>query len=181
MAAYSFEAFCADCRNNVTDGQAGRERVRQDMERLLAQPAFVAEHFAVDAEAGIKVLYTDEETGFQVLAHVYADGKQSPPHDHGHSWAVYGQAIGHTDMIVWRRLDSGTDAENAELEVDKTYRLDPPSAGTFEPGEIHSIKFGDGARFLRVTGTDLTKIATRRFDLETKTLLEDAGVSGVVR
>ena len=181
MAAYSLDAFCTDCRKNVTKGQAGRERVRQDVEKLLAQPEFVAEYFAADAEAGIKVLYTDEETGFQVLAHVYADGKQSPPHDHGHSWAIYGQAIGHTDMIVWRRVDDGTEGGNAALEVDKTYRLDPPTAGTFEPGEIHSIKFDDGARFLRVTGTDLKKIATRRFDLETKTVLEDAGVSGVVR
>lgn len=181
MASYSLEAFCDDCRNNVGDGQAGRERIRQDAEKLLAEPGFVAEHFSADAEAGIKVLYTDDDTGFQVLAHVYDEGKESPPHDHGHSWAVYGQAIGHTDMTVWRRLDDSAEDDKAELEIDKTYRLDPPSAGTFEPGEIHSIKFGDGARFLRVTGTDLKKIATRRFDLESKTVLEDAGVSGVVR
>jgi len=181
LATYLLEAFCADCRTNVTDGEAGRERVRQDVERLLEQPEFVAEHFAADAEPGIKVLYTDDETGFQVLAHVYAEGKQSPPHDHGRSWAVYGQAIGHTDMIVWRRMDDGREAEKAELEVEKTYRLDPPKAGTFEPGEIHSIKFDDGARFLRVTGTDLKTIATRRFDLNTKTVVEDAGVFGVVR
>lgn len=181
MSVYSFEAFCADCRSNVTDGQAGRERIRQDVEKLLSQGHFVAEHFSAEADAGIKILYTDDETGFQVLAHVYDDGKQSPPHDHGHSWAVYGQAIGHTDMIVWRRLDDGADDETAALEIDTAYRLDPPRAGTFEPGEIHSIKFGDGARFLRVTGTDLKKIATRRFDLEANTVLEEPGVSGVVR
>jgi len=181
MAEYSLKAFCDDCRANVTAGVGGRERIRQDVERLLAHPAFVAEHFGPDAEPGIRALYTDPETGFQVLAHVYAEGKESPPHDHGVSWAVYGQAVAHTDMTVWRRTDDGKQDDKAEVEPEETYRLDPPKAGTFEPGQIHSIKFPDGARFLRVTGTDLKTIRTRRFDPETSAVLRDAGISGVAR
>ena len=181
MAPYSFETFCDDCRANVAAGEAGRERIRRDVERLLSEEAFVAEHFAPDAEAGIRTLYTDPETGFQVLAHLYADGKQSPPHDHGSSWAVYGQAVGYTDMTVWRRTDGGGGDGRAELEIEETYRLDPPMAGTFEPGQIHSIKFDAGARFLRVTGTDLRTIPTRRFDPEAKSVTEDTGVPGSAR
>jgi predicted metal-dependent enzyme (double-stranded beta helix superfamily) len=181
MAAYSFEAFLADCKADVAAGEAGRERIRRNVERLLAEKDFVVEHFGPDAEPGVRPLYTDPETGFQVLAHVYNEGKQSPPHDHGASWAVYGQAVAHTDMTLWRRTDDGSATGHAEVEAEKGYRLDPPKAGKFEPGQIHSIKFPAGARFLRVTGTDLTKIPTRRFDLEAKTVVENAGVSGVGR
>jgi len=185
MASYSFEAFCADCRASVNAGAEGRERVRRAVERLLAEPAFVAEHFGPDAEPLVRPLYTDPETGFQVLAHVYAEGKDSPPHDHGASWAIYGQAVKHTEMKVWRRTDTdsagGETAGHAVVEVDRTYRLDPPQAGTFEPGQIHSIHFPAGARFLRVTGTDLKTIPTRRFDPEAERVIEDAGISGIAR
>jgi predicted metal-dependent enzyme (double-stranded beta helix superfamily) len=181
MASYSFDAFLADCKADVKDGEAGRERIRRNVERLLSQPDFVAAHFGPDAEPGVRPIYTDPETGFQVLAHVYNEGKQSPPHDHGASWAVYGQAVAHTDMQLWQRTDDGNEASHAEVEVEDAYRLDPPKAGKFEPGQIHSIKFPAGARFLRVTGTDLTKIPTRRFDTEAKTVVESEGASGVGR
>ncbi|MHA1537608.1 MAG: hypothetical protein ACTSUD_08635 [Alphaproteobacteria bacterium] len=181
MAVYSFEVFCADCRANVAQGEAGRERIRQDVERLLGEEAFVAEHFGPEAEPEIRPLYTDAESGYQVLVHVYADGEESPPHDHGESWAVYGQAVGHTDMTVWKRVDDGADAGRAEVEIVRSFRLDEKMAGTFEPGEIHPIRFPAGARFLRVTGVDLKTIPTRRFDPMAKSVMEDAGISGVVR
>ncbi len=42
-------------------------------------------------------------------------------------------------------------------------------AAKVEVGDIHSIKFPDGARFVRVTGTDLDVIPTLRFDPENQT------------
>lgn len=179
--SYTLEAFCEDCRNSVTAGEEGRAEIQRNMEKLLSEEAFIVEHFGPDAEAKITPLYTDGESGFQVLTHVYNEGKESPPHDHGDSWAVYGQAVEHTDMTVWRRTDDGSDEARAEVEPEKTYRLNPAMAGKFEPGEIHSIKFPAGARFLRVTGADLNKVPTRRFDTKASTVLEGAGVSGVVR
>jgi predicted metal-dependent enzyme (double-stranded beta helix superfamily) len=179
--SYTLEAFCDDCKMNADAGKAGREKIRHNMERLLADQDFVAAYFGPDAEPGITVVYSDDETDVQVLTHVYAEGKESPPHDHGESWAVYGQAVAHTDMTVWRRLDTGEDADHAEVEPTQSYRLEPAMAGTFEPGEIHSIRFPPGARFLRVTGADLKKIPTRRYDPAGKSVLEGAGVSGVVR
>ncbi len=179
--SYSLEAFCGDCRRSAGGGEAGREEIRRNLERLLSGEEFLAAHCGADAEPGIAVLYSDTETGFQVLLHVYAEGKEAPPHDHGESWAVYGQAVGHTDMTVWRRTDDGSRGGHAEVEPARNFRLDPGMAGKFEPGEIHSIRFPAGARFVRVTGADLKKIPTRRFDPGAKTVLEDAGVSGVVR
>ena len=56
---------------------------------------------------GTRKLYEDKDLGFVVLAHCNAKPHKSPPHDHGPSWAVYGQALKHTDMSEFRRLDGG--------------------------------------------------------------------------
>jgi hypothetical protein len=42
---------------------------------------------------GRHTLYEDPELGFVVLSHVNAKAAKSPPHDHGASWAIYGQAL----------------------------------------------------------------------------------------
>ncbi len=168
--SYTLEAFCADCRNALkTDpGEGGREEIRRNLETLLADDDFLAAHCGPDAEAGIRTVYRDAETGFNVLVHVYQSGKTSPPHDHGASWAIYGQAAEYTDMTRWKRLDDGSKKGHAELERGETFRLEPGMAGKFEVGDIHSIHFPDGARFVRVTGTDLDAIPTRRFDPDHK-------------
>ena len=54
---------------------------------------------------GTTTLYHDPDTDFHVLAHCFTNGSKSPPHDHGPSWAVYGQVTGYTDMTVWNRTD----------------------------------------------------------------------------
>ncbi len=165
--AYSFETFCTDCRAALKSdpGAGGHETIRQNLEKLLKDEAFVAANCGADAEPGISTIYRDEETDFNVLVHVYEAGKTGPPHDHGSSWAVYGQAAEYTDMTAWKRLDDGSEDSRAELEKQRTVRLERGMAGKFEVGDIHSIHFPDGARFVRVTGTDLDVIPTRRFDV----------------
>jgi hypothetical protein len=117
------------------------------------------------------VIYQDPDTEFMILAHVNETGKTSPPHDHGASWAVYGQAVQFTDMTEYARKDDGSEEGHAELEVARKYRLEPGMAGHFGPHQIHSIHFPDGARFIRVTGTDLTKLETLRYDMKTESVV----------
>jgi len=100
-----------------------------------------------------------------VLAHINPKGHKSPPHDHGASWAVYGQATQYTEMTEWRRTDGKTDPGPASIEVARRYRLEPGHAGTYDIRAIHNIEFPDGARFVRVTGTDLERIPRLKFDL----------------
>lgn len=168
---YTFEQFCADCRAALKEdnGEAGHDKVRRNLEALLRDETFLAAECGPDAEPGIRTLYRDKETGFNVLVHIYEKGKSGPPHDHGRSWAVYGQAAEWTDMTLWKRLDDGADDASARLEKERSFRLEPGMAGTFEVGQIHSIHFPDGARFVRVTGTDLDAIPTKRFDPEKQT------------
>ena len=164
---YGLDQFIADCRATLSrdPGPAGREEVRQKLERLLTNREFVAQTCGDDVPHGLKVLYEDQELGFQILAHVNDKARKSPPHDHGASWAIYGQATRHTDMIEWERTDNG--GAHAELKEVKRYRLNPGQAGIYEDGAIHSIDYPDRARFIRVTGTNLDKINRVRFDLAT--------------
>jgi predicted metal-dependent enzyme (double-stranded beta helix superfamily) len=176
--AYTLDAFCRDCAASLRGdpGSGGKERARRDLERLLADDAFLAKYCGPDAEQGVQVLYRDPELGFCVLAHINREPRSSPPHDHGSAWAIYGQATAHTDMTEYRRLDGGNGPGAARLEVARRYRLEPGQAGLFDVGAIHSIAYGEDARFVRVTGADLEQVPRLKFDLDqgTAVLVESA-------
>jgi predicted metal-dependent enzyme (double-stranded beta helix superfamily) len=167
--AYGLDQFISDCRSilSADSGPPGRERVRTQLERLLQNPDFIGEHCSEKTPRGLHTLYEDPELGFQILAHINDKARVSPPHDHGYSWAIYGQATHHTDMTEWEREDDGSDPDHARLKPVKKYRLTPGHAGIYQDGKIHSIDYPDYARFVRVTGTNLDKIERVRFDLET--------------
>jgi predicted metal-dependent enzyme (double-stranded beta helix superfamily) len=165
---YGLDEFCRDCREAIKKdpGDGGREIIREKLAQLIKNEKFVAEHLGPERPFGTYTLYHDPETDFHVLAHCFTNGSKSPPHDHGKSWAIYGQTRGYTDMIVWDRKDDGSDNNNVRLEVAEEYRLDPGDVGIFHPGDIHSIEFNDGSRFVRVTGTDLDQQAQAIYNLK---------------
>ena len=165
---YTLDQFIADCRSTLTrdSGPAGREQVRVNLEKLLGNPEFIRAYAGDDQPRGLKVLYEDDKLGFQVLAHINDKARVSPPHDHGASWAIYGQATKYTDMIEWEREDNGADPKHAKLKPAKKYRLTPGKAGIYQDGKIHSIDYPDYARFIRVTGTNLDKIPRIKIDLK---------------
>jgi hypothetical protein len=164
---YTLEGFVSDCRAALKQhaGPAGREKVRELLERLLANKAFVEEAVGPKAPPGARKLYEDAELGFVVLAHCNPRAHRSPPHDHGSSWAVYGQAVLHTDMTEWRRVDGGAGAGPADLQAVRSYRLEPGKAGVYDVGAIHSIDYPEGSRFVRVTGRDLDHVQRLKFDV----------------
>lgn len=168
--AYRFEDFCLDCRRILAGdpGPSGQEQVRAHLEKLLRDPDFEASHWTGEAEAGRRTTYEDPELGFHILSYDMAEDYVSPPHNHGESWAVYGQARDWTIMREYDRTDDGSSDENAELEQTTEYKLDPGKAGIFPSGGIHGIDYPAGARFVRVTGVDLDRIDRLKFDLETK-------------
>jgi hypothetical protein len=165
--SYSLDEFISDCRSILKrdPGPNGREEVRTRLEHLLSNKDFVEECCGEHVPRGLKVLYEDQELGFQILAHINDKARTSPPHDHGESWAIYGQATHYTEMTEWEREDDGGDPEKAKLKPVKNYRLLPGHAGIYQDGKIHSIDYPDRARFVRVTGTNLDKIYRVSFDL----------------
>ena len=78
-------------------GPKGREKVRDRLKQVLTDAEFVAKYLREDTRER-EVIYEDPKLGFCILAHHYRGPKDSPPHDHGPSWAIYGQAKGETLM-----------------------------------------------------------------------------------
>ncbi|MDP6692501.1 MAG: hypothetical protein QF384_23640 [Alphaproteobacteria bacterium] len=177
---YSLEQFCQDTREALTanPGHEGRDMARANLEKLLVDPDFLASTLGDDQEPGVETIYEDPDLKFCVLAYLAGADRTSPPHDHGVSWAVYGQAEKHTDMQMYQRVDGGAGAGEAKLELIKEFRLNPGQAGLFDVGEIHAIDHPKGARFVRVTGEDLNHVERLRFDAEAGTaeVIEDQGV-----
>ena len=165
--AYTLDTFVKDAQGALKthEGPAGREQVRVLLEKLLANPSFVDEAVGPATPMGTRKLYEDKDLGCVVLAHCNPKPHKSPPHDHGASWAVYGQAVMYTDMSEYKRVDGGTDAGDAKLEKVKTYRLEPGHAGVYDVGAIHAIDYPDGSRFVRVTGRDLDYVRRLKFDM----------------
>ena len=164
--SYEFEQFITEVRETLRrgSGAAELEDVRQRLAKLLSNSAFVERTCGAGAEGGLHRLHVDDELGFEVLAHVNEKARKSPPHDHGESWAIYGQAIGYTDMTEYRRVDDGKNSEQAKLEQTRRYRLNPGDVGVFAGSAIHAIDYPDKSRFIRVTGTNLDAIERVAYD-----------------
>jgi hypothetical protein len=164
--SYSLDDFCNDTRTilRAQDDHDGRDQVRQKLELLLKDADFCAAFVGSDQDPGVRQIYEDPDLGFCVLAYNMAEPRTSPPHDHGGSWAVYGQAVGYTDMTIWS-AESGEGGGN--VKPVRSFRLDPGQAGLFDVREIHSIQYVEGAKFVRVTGVDMNQETRRVFDPET--------------
>ena len=114
--SYDLDAFVSDCRAILKrdPGPKGREDVRLHLEKLLTNREFVETYCGDHVPRGLKVLYEDPDLGFQVLAHINDKARVSPPHDHGASWAIYGQATLYTDMTEWEREDEWSRSGQAQ-------------------------------------------------------------------
>ncbi|GIR55178.1 MAG: hypothetical protein CM15mP62_26490 [Rhodospirillaceae bacterium] len=100
----------------------GLEKVRQAVSKACNDQDFISQHLGPENNEPRKILYEDPNLGFCILAHVYTGERGSPPHDHGPSWAVYGQAAGKTEMTDWRCLKKPTSDEPGLVEkVKKIY------------------------------------------------------------
>jgi len=181
VMTYDFETFCRDANATLKadPGPSGRQKIRGLLEELLKNQAFVTEVCGPEAEIGTHQLYRDPDFDFVVLAHVNGPARKSPPHDHGSSWAIYGQASKYTDMSEYQRLDGGAGAGEASLEHTTTYRLEPGMAGLYDVGAIHAIDYPEGARFVRVTGTDLAEVERLKYDMAAgkAEVIESVGVN----
>src|SRR5499425_3359398 len=170
---YTLDQFLADTRATIkTKGvPAGLAEIRDHLEKLLRNPELLKKHLGspVPYRERTTIGY-DAETDVHVLVHGREKGGKSAPHNHGPCWVVYGQYRHYTDMTRWKRLDSGTAAGHAELTVQKQFRLNAGEAAAFAKGDIHSIAYGDDTFFIRVTGGDVEKQKTLRFNLEEQTV-----------
>jgi hypothetical protein len=165
--AYTMTQFAADCRAALLkdSGPAGRELVRQYTERACADPEFVSTHLGPGEHSDRKILYQDPDLHFCILAHVYKGAKNSAPHDHGPSWAIYGQAAGVTEMTDWRLLEKPSDGRPGKAAKLRSYEMTPGMAHYYGEGVLHSPRREGETRLIRIEGIDLTTIKRDRFEI----------------
>src|SRR5215468_5667802 len=126
--SYTLEQLSADIRRTLKadPGVAGKQAVCKLVSRALLDEEFIARHLTADQCRPRKVLYEDPELGFCVCVHVYEDGASTgKPHDHGSSWAIYGVAVGDTEMVDWRIVKRAEREAQILVHTPKTYVMNP--------------------------------------------------------
>jgi hypothetical protein len=124
---------------------------------VLKDEAFIATHLGDDGPER-KMLYEDPDLGFCILAHVYKGAKESQPHDHGPSWAIYGQARGETVMSDWALVEPPTENTPGKVRHVRSYTLKPGMAHLYNEGDLHSPRRDGPTRLIRIEGKNMDKV-----------------------
>jgi predicted metal-dependent enzyme (double-stranded beta helix superfamily) len=161
---HSIETFAANCHDllKAEPGPAGRQKVCTLLRDVLKDDAFIARHLN-DQTPERHILYEDPELGFCILAHNYRGPKVSPPHDHGPSWAIYGQARGETEMSDYELLERATPDKPGKVRKTRTYKLTPGVAHVYNEGDLHSPARADSTRLIRIEGVNMDKVKRLKY------------------
>ena len=164
--SYTLDKFAADCHDalKADPGPAGREKVRQYVAKALKDKEFVATHLTDDLPQERNVIFEDPDLGFCICAHVYKDAKKGYPHDHGTTWAIYGQAIGETEMTDWKIVTPAEGEKPAKVALDKSYHLKPGDAHLYPVGAIHAPMRDGPTRLIRIEGVNTEHLARTRIE-----------------
>jgi len=161
----TLEQFSSKCHDflKTEPGPKGREKVRALVEQMLKDQHFVAKHLP-DGTPERKVIYEDPELRFCILAHSYTGAKESQPHDHGPSWAIYGQARGETMMSDWTLIEKATEAKPGKVKFARSYVLSPGMARVYNEGDLHSPKREGPTRLIRIEGQNLDNVRRLKYE-----------------
>jgi hypothetical protein len=156
---YSLDEMAGEMRRIIAadPGPEGRKKVCALVQKACSDSEFVAKHLPADGPER-KILYEDPEYGFCILAHVYHGAKESSPHDHGPTWAIYGQAVGETIMSDWDKLTPASEDGPGTVRLRRSYTLTPGMAYVYNEGDLHSPRREGSTRLIRIEGRDVTKI-----------------------
>lgn len=157
--AHTLQQFSSACHQilKAEPGLAGRQRVCALLRDALKDEEFIAAHLGDDVPER-KVLFEDPELGFCILAHVYKGAKESPPHDHGPSWAIYGQARGETEMTDWEIVEPASEDKPGKVRQARTYKLTPGVAHLYNEGDLHSPRRAGPTRLIRIEGKNMDTV-----------------------
>lgn len=162
-ASLSFEAFAARCSALLAadPGPAGRRQVCELLQQVLRDPAFV-EAVVPPSTADRELRYRDARLGFCIFAEHKAGAKRGEPHDHGPSWAIYGQAAGVTEMREWELVAPPRADQPGKVREAKRYLMTPGSAHVYDEGVLHSPSREGATRLIRIEGMNLETLRAAR-------------------
>jgi predicted metal-dependent enzyme (double-stranded beta helix superfamily) len=155
----TLESFAADVERilRADPGRTGREKVRDLVQDILKDEKFVGT-YVNDNTPDRQVIYEDPELGFCICAHVNRDAREANPHDHGSSWAIYGQAFGETEMSDWEILEPAAEGKPGKVRRARVYALKPGMAHIYNEGDVHSPKRVAATGLLRIEGKNTAKM-----------------------
>jgi len=161
----TLEQFAHECHKLLKNNPnpIGRQQVADLLSILLKDTQFIDLHIN-DSVGERKIIYEDSELGFCILAHNYVGAKTSGAHDHAHSWAIYGQARGETEMRDYALLEPGSFETPGKVKYLRTYSLSPGMAHVYNEGDLHSPKRSGPTSLIRIEGTDMSKV--KRFEYQ---------------
>jgi predicted metal-dependent enzyme (double-stranded beta helix superfamily) len=156
---HTLKQFSDACHRILTEdpGVEGRKKVCALLQNVLKDEAFVAANLGGDTPER-KVVYEDPQLGFCILAHHFEGAKESPPHDHGPSWAIYGQARGETVMSDWAIVEPAAENKPGKARLVRTYTLKPGEAHLYNEGDLHSPRRDGSTMLIRIEGKNMEKI-----------------------
>ena len=156
---YTLETFAADVHKVLREdpSRSGREKVRALVQEALKDEKFI-QSYVNDNTPDRQVIYEDAELGFCVCAHVNRDAREANPHDHGSSWAIYGQAFGETVMSDWEVVEPATEGKPGKVRRARVYTLRPGMAHIYNEGDVHSPKRVAATGLLRIEGKNTAKM-----------------------
>src|SRR3972149_5585271 len=143
--SFTLESFAADCHRllKADPSPAGREKVRALVQEVLKDDEFVTKYIN-DNTPDRQVIYEDSELGFCICAHVNREAREANPHDHGSSWAIYGQAFGETEMSDWEVLEPAVEGKPGKVRRAR--------------GDVHSPKRISTTGLIRIEGKNTQKM-----------------------
>src|SRR5262249_10748086 len=178
--SYTLDQLAADIRAalKADSGRAGKIAVGRHVERALIDPGFVAADRKARPEAADprEVLYEDPELGFCICGHVYDGPAHGKPHDHGESWAIYGQASEITEMTDWKIVEKGDGGKPNLVEPLRTYTMKPGDQHLYDVGDVHSPRRDGPCRLIRIEGKNLDRV--KRSNIKAKRRLSPSSWPG---
>tara|TARA_B110000444_G_C18551745_1_gene460569 strand:- start:56 stop:559 length:504 start_codon:yes stop_codon:yes gene_type:complete len=152
---YTLDQFASDCRSvlQADAGIAGQTKVCEYVSKALNDADFVEAQLGQATEERA-VIYQDADLGFCICAHSYTGEKQGNPHDHGPTWAIYGQAVGETSMTDWKIVKQPAGDQPGEVVKTDTYVMKPGDAHLYPVGAVHAPYRDAPTKLIRVEGVD---------------------------
>ena len=161
----TLERFASACHEilKADPEPAGRRQICSLLEEVLRDQDFLTAHLT-ETTPERTILYEDPELRFCILAHAYRGAKDSPPHDHGPSWAIYGQARGETHMTDWELVEPASTDKPGKARPIRSYKLTPGTAHLYNEHELHSPRRAGPTALIRIEGLNMDKIRRLRFE-----------------
>lgn len=162
----TLESLASESRQILAsdNSPAGREKVAALLAQALRDPEFVRAQFAGKV-AERQVVYEDPELGFCLLAHEYHDARDGGPHDHGPSWAIYGQAEGETVMTEYEVVAPPAPGVRGKVRKSHSYAMRPGDVHVYNEGEVHAPSRPGPTRLVRIEGVNLEGVRRGTYEV----------------